>query len=76
MEIGLKFAILSNEPRNEISNTVVCATSKASDQPVLKGRLHRLVRVYTCQMSHCWKSHVMAQMLKYNVQVDMYIPMR
>ena len=25
---------LKNEPRHEISNNVVCATSKASDQPV------------------------------------------
>ena len=24
----------------------------------LKRRLHRLVWVYTCQMQHCWKSHV------------------
>ena len=61
------------EPRHEIPNNVVCATSKASDQPAhtrslirafyeysatcrtsfgvskLKRRLHRLVRVYTCQ---------------------------
>ena len=21
-----------------------------------------LVRVYTCQMPHCWKSHIMAQL--------------
>ena len=27
------FSLLKNEPRHEISNIVVCATSKASDQP-------------------------------------------
>ena len=26
----------------------------------LTRRLHRLVWVYTCQMTHCWKSHVAA----------------
>ena len=29
------------EPRHEISNNVVCATSKASDQPVHTGSLIR-----------------------------------
>ena len=29
----------------------------------LKMRLHRLVWVYTCQMPHCWKSHVTAHLL-------------
>ena len=32
---------LSNEPVHEISNNVVCATSKASDQPVHMGSLIR-----------------------------------
>ena len=27
----------------------------------LKGRLHFLFWVYTCQMPHCWKSHAAAQ---------------
>ena len=76
---------------HEISNYLICATSKGSDQPAhtrslikafacrlnilqvlsywptsfgvskLKRRLQRLVRVYTCQMPHCWKSHAAAQ---------------
>ena len=45
------------EPRLENSNNVVCATSKASDQPdsvqfgvcKLKRGLHRFLGVYTCQ---------------------------
>ena len=32
---------LSFEPRHEISNNVVCATSKASDQPALTPSLIR-----------------------------------
>ena len=30
-----------NEPRHEISNNVVCVTSKGSDQPAHTGRLIR-----------------------------------
>ena len=33
--------ICMNEPANEISNNVVCATSKASDQPAHTGSLVR-----------------------------------
>ena len=80
------------ELRHEISNSVVCAISKTSDQPAhmqpdqslcwslryfitfklmteynlvflnLQKRLHRLVRVYTCQILHYWKSYVAAQL--------------
>ena len=28
---------------------------------MLKRRLQRLIRVYTCQNAHCWKSHVAAR---------------
>ena len=40
------------EPVHEISNNVVCATSKASDQPAPTS-----TRV---KIPHCWKSHVTA----------------
>ena len=33
----------TNEPRHEISNNVVCATSKASDQPA---HTHSLIRAF------------------------------
>ena len=40
--------LLANEPVHEISNNVVCATSKASDQPA-----HRrsLIRAYASHLS-------------------------
>ena len=34
------------EPRHEISNNVVCATSKASDQPA---HMHSLIRSFACR---------------------------
>ena len=36
------------EPRNEISNNVVCATSKASDQPAHTGSL---IRAFTSRLN-------------------------
>ena len=36
------------EPVNEISNNVVCATSKASDQPA---HTHSLIRAFASRMS-------------------------
>ena len=36
------------EPRNEIFNNVVCATSKGSDQPV---RTHSLIRAFTSRLN-------------------------
>ena len=33
LEVGKESPFFSNEPQHEISNNVVCATSKASDQP-------------------------------------------
>ena len=35
-----------NEPRHEISNNVVCATSKASDQPAY---MRSLIRAFACR---------------------------
>ena len=36
------------EPRHEISNNVVCATSKASDQPA---HTRSLIRVFACRLT-------------------------
>ena len=65
--------LLLFEPRQEISNNNVCATSKASDQPAhtlltehhleflsLKGCYTGLSESTLVKMPHCWKSHVMA----------------
>ena len=38
-----------NEPRHEISNNVVCATSKASDQPA---HTRSLIRVHVCRLNN------------------------
>ena len=40
--------LLSNEPVREISNNVVCATSKASDQPV---HTRGLIRAFASRLS-------------------------
>ena len=40
-----KEEVSTNEPRHEISNNVVCATSKGSDQPVFMHSLIRLLLV-------------------------------
>ena len=37
-----------NEPRHEISNNVVCATSKGSDQPA---HTHRLIRAFASRLN-------------------------
>ena len=39
------------EPRHEISNNVVCATSKGSDQPA---HMHRLIRAFACRLNIIW----------------------
>ena len=62
-----------HEPQHEISNNVVCATSKASDQPAhtllikhhlkclsLKGDSTGSSEFTLVKMPHCWKSHVTA----------------
>ena len=36
------------EPRHEISNNVVCATNKASDQPV---HTRSLIRAFACRLN-------------------------
>ena len=38
----------NNEPRHEISNNVVCATSKGSDQPA---HMHSLFRAFTSRLN-------------------------
>ena len=45
MKISVKFdAVIPFEPVHEISNNVVCATSKGSDQP---GHTCRLIRAFS-----------------------------
>ena len=39
---------LRNEPRHEISNNVVCATSKASDKPA---HMRSLIRAFVCRLT-------------------------
>ena len=43
--------LLTNEPVHEISNNVVCATSKASDQPAL---MRSLIRAFARRLSILW----------------------
>ena len=65
-----------DKPVHEISNNVVCATSKASDQPAhkllteqdlellsLTGGCRSWSESTLVKMPHRWKSHVMAQLL-------------
>ena len=40
--------LTTNEPRHEISNNVVCATSKALDQPA---HTHSLVRAFASRLN-------------------------
>ena len=42
------------EPRHEISNNVVCATSKASDQP---GHTSRLIRAFAAMTVKLLRDH-------------------
>ena len=60
------------EPRHEISNNVVCATSKGSDQPAHTQSfgVSKLKRGCTdssestlVNMPHCWKSHAAAHFI-------------
>ena len=39
---------ITREPRHEISNNVVCATSKASDQPA---HIRSLIRAYASRLN-------------------------
>ena len=80
---------ITNEPRHDNLNNVVCVTSKASDQPAHRrslkeafaSRLNKLLtkeyleilslksgctgsyETTLVEMTHCWKSHVVAQIL-------------
>ena len=42
------FSLITNEPVHEISKNVVCATSKASDQPAHR---HSLIRAFASCLS-------------------------
>ena len=46
-----KFAAGTNEPWNEISNNVICATSKGSDQPA---HTRRLIRAFAWRLIIIW----------------------
>ena len=45
---------MTNEQRHEISNNVVCATSKASDQPA---HTRSLIRAFACRLNSLWTEH-------------------
>ena len=45
------FPVIINEPWHEISNNVVCATSKASDQPA---HTRSLIRAFASRLSILW----------------------
>ena len=48
MGVDNHFSILITEPVHEISNNVVCATSKASDQTA---RMRSLIRAFASHLS-------------------------
>ena len=48
VHFGFEEVSLSNEPRHEISNNVVCATSTTSDQPA---HTRSLIRAFTGRLS-------------------------
>ena len=43
----LLFVMFKNEPRHEISNNVVCATNKGSDQ---LAHVRSLIRAFACRL--------------------------
>ena len=47
-KVSLPCLLDTNELRHEISHNVVCATSKASDQPV---HMHSLIRAFACRLN-------------------------
>ena len=47
-ELMMMMSNSPNEPVHEISNNVVCATSKASDQPA---HTRSLIRAFACRLS-------------------------
>ena len=46
--VGISIAEIFKEPRNEISNNVVCATSKGSDQSV---HVRSLIRAFASRLN-------------------------
>ena len=48
---SMQYNIIKNEPVHEISNNLVCATSKASDQPV---HTRSLIQAFACHLSILW----------------------
>ena len=46
--VAIAAVIVSNEPEHEISKNVVCATSKASDQPT---HTRSLIRAFASRLS-------------------------
>ena len=56
--------IIITEPQHDISNNVLCATSKGLDQDLsLKGGCTGSSQSTLCQMPQCWKSHIVAQII-------------
>ena len=49
--LGKQWSSRWNEPVHEISNNVVCATSKASDQPV---HMRSLIWAFASRLSILW----------------------
>ena len=47
-EVYTKKSHMKIEPRHEIANNVVCATSKASDQPA---HMRSLIRAFACRLN-------------------------
>ena len=44
----MHFLVIENEPVHDISNNVVCATSKVSDQPA---HTHSLIRAFASRLN-------------------------
>ena len=53
-----------NEPRHEISNNVVCATSKGSDQPA---RTLSLIRAFASRLNILWVLRYLLNMIDFGV---------
>ena len=51
LQLMVSFAKSKNEPRHEISKNVVCAASKASDQPA---HTHSLIRALASRLNILW----------------------
>ena len=98
MQNKSKLVSIIIEPVHEISNNMLCATSKSSDQPAhtrslirafasplivkllsehyleflsLKGGCRGLSESILVKMPHCWKSHIMAQLIFNSLKSDL-----